>query len=45
MIAHHYGMFAFNTEDPRVIDAKSAAADCRVRLHRAKLSVEYRLSK
>ncbi len=45
MIAHHYGMFAFNTEDPRWIDAKSAAADCRVRLHRAKLSVEYRLSK
>lgn len=45
MIAHHYGLFAFNTEDPAVIDAKSAGADCRVRLHRAKLSVEYRLSK
>ncbi len=45
LIAHHYGLFAFNTEDPAVIDAKSAAADCRVRLHRAKLSVEYRLSK
>ncbi|MCQ4630397.1 MBL fold metallo-hydrolase [Shinella sp. CPCC 100929] len=45
MIAHHYGMFAFNTEDPATIDAKSAAADCRARLHRAKLSVEYRLSK
>lgn len=45
LIAHHYGLFAFNTEDPAVIDAKSAAADCRARLHRAKLSVEYRLSK
>lgn len=45
LIAHHYGLFAFNTEDPEIIDAKSAAADCRVRLHRAKLSVEYRLSK
>lgn len=44
LIAHHYGLFAFNTQDPAVIDAKSAAADCRVRLHRAKLSVEYRLS-
>lgn len=44
MIAHHYGMFAFNTEDPAAIDAKSAAADCGARIHRAKLSVEYRLS-
>ena len=44
LIAHHYGLFAFNTQDPAVIDAKSAAADCRVWLHRAKLSVEYRLS-
>jgi len=44
MIAHHYGMFAFNTENPETIDAKSAAAVCRAGLHRAKLSVEYRLS-
>lgn len=44
LVAHHYGLFAFNTEDPDVIDARSAAADCRLRLHRAKLSVEYRLS-
>jgi L-ascorbate metabolism protein UlaG (beta-lactamase superfamily) len=44
MIAHHYGMFAFNTEDPAAIDAKSKSADCGARLHRAKLSVEYRLS-
>ncbi|MDX0483521.1 MBL fold metallo-hydrolase [Sinorhizobium medicae] len=45
MIAHHYGMFAFNTECPEAIDTKSESADCRVRLHRAKLSVEYRLSR
>jgi len=44
LVAHHYGLFAFNTADPAVIDAKSAAGDCGVRLHRAKLSVEYRLS-
>lgn len=45
LIAHHHGMFAFNTEDPSTIDAKAAREDCRARLHRAKLSVEYRLSK
>ncbi|MCP8894801.1 MBL fold metallo-hydrolase [Shinella daejeonensis] len=45
MIAHHYGMFAFNTADPAAIDAKSAAADCGAQVHRAKLSVEYRLSR
>ncbi|MBE2278646.1 MAG: MBL fold metallo-hydrolase [Rhodobacteraceae bacterium] len=45
LIAHHYGMFAFNTADPRDIDARIEAADCGTRLHRAKLSVDYRLTK
>lgn len=43
MIAHHYGMFAFNTLAPEIID--SAAQDgCTPRVHRARTGVEYRLS-
>ncbi len=42
MIAHHYGMFAFNTAEPEEIDrlAKSAALTVR----RAVFGVEFRLS-
>lgn len=45
MIAHHYGMFDFNTADPAAIDAKAAAGNCAPRIHRAGTAVEYRLSK
>jgi L-ascorbate metabolism protein UlaG (beta-lactamase superfamily) len=41
MIAHHYGMFAFNTISAEAIDA--AAEDAAVHLVRAKEKVEFRL--
>jgi len=41
MIAHHYGLFAFNTLDPQVIDA--AAAGAPLELVRARTAVEFRL--
>jgi L-ascorbate metabolism protein UlaG (beta-lactamase superfamily) len=43
MIAHHYGMFAFNTVSPDVID-RLAEDGCAPRVHRARTGVEYRLS-
>jgi L-ascorbate metabolism protein UlaG (beta-lactamase superfamily) len=42
MLAHHYGMFAFNTADPAEID-HVAAAERRVAVLRAQTGVEYRL--
>jgi L-ascorbate metabolism protein UlaG (beta-lactamase superfamily) len=41
MIAHHYGMFAFNTVSPDEID--KAAAVAPLRMLRAKLQMEYSL--
>jgi len=41
MIAHHYGMFAFNTADPAVIDA--AAASVSFTLLRARTRMAYGL--
>lgn len=41
MIAHHYGLFAFNTADPAEIDAAATTAPLRV--ERAKYQVSYRL--
>ena len=34
LVAHHYGLFDFNTEDPGTIDA-AAAATSDIRIHRA----------
>jgi len=42
MLAHHYGMFAFNTADPSVIDAAASAAP--LQLVRAETKVAYRLA-
>jgi L-ascorbate metabolism protein UlaG (beta-lactamase superfamily) len=35
MVAHHYGLFDFNTKDPDVID-RAAVASSDVKIHRAK---------
>ena len=43
VLAHHYGMFAFNTIAPELIDAKSAAMRGGSRLFRACEGIEYRL--
>ena len=40
--AYHYGMFAFNTADPSVIDAAASAAP--LQLVRAETKVAYRLA-
>ncbi|MBK8161230.1 MAG: MBL fold metallo-hydrolase [Rhodospirillaceae bacterium] len=40
LIAHHFGMFDFNTADPAVIDAR-AAEGLRLRLFRASLNTIY----
>ena len=42
MIAHHYGLFAFNTADPAAIDA-AARTSGPVSVHRARLGVDYAL--
>lgn len=44
LIAHHYGMFAFNTLEPAIIDRAAMEAGCAVDIHRARTAVEYRLS-
>jgi L-ascorbate metabolism protein UlaG (beta-lactamase superfamily) len=44
LIAHHYGMFAFNTIDGSEIDREAARPDLGVDLRRAMLGIEYRLS-
>ncbi|MBX4862861.1 MBL fold metallo-hydrolase [Rhizobium sophorae] len=41
MIAHHYGMFAFNTIAPDEID--NAAEQAPITLHRARYGIEFRL--
>lgn len=43
MIAHHYGMFDFNTVSPELID-RLVEDGCTPRVHRARTGVEYRLS-
>ncbi|KAB0682785.1 MBL fold metallo-hydrolase [Aureimonas leprariae] len=42
MLAHHYGMFAFNTAAPEAID-RIAAAAAPLRAGRARFGTEYRL--
>jgi L-ascorbate metabolism protein UlaG (beta-lactamase superfamily) len=43
MVAHHYGLFAFNTEDPNVIDAASArTAGIQVVRARPAIALEWR---
>ena len=42
MIAHHYGLFAFNTADPADIDA-AAAAEARLQVLRARTGCVYEL--
>lgn len=44
LIAHHYGMFAFNTLEPEAIDAAAADGGCALHIHRARTSVEYRVT-
>jgi len=43
VLAHHYGMFAFNTAAPEAIDAKAGALSGEPHLVRARTGVEYRL--
>lgn len=43
MIAHHYGMFAFNTADPDEVDR--AAATALLRMVRARMQMEYTLGR
>lgn len=40
MLAHHYGLFDFNTEDPQVIDAAVASVK-DMHLHRARINVAF----
>ena len=44
VLAHHYGLFAFNTLAPEMIDAKVAAVMGPTRLLRARTGIEYRLA-
>lgn len=44
VLAHHYGMFAFNTLAPEIIDAKVATMTGPTRLLRAGTGIEYRLT-
>ncbi|PRH85841.1 MBL fold metallo-hydrolase [Labrys okinawensis] len=43
MLAHHYGLFAFNTLAPERIDARAMAMAGPTRLLRARTGIEYRL--
>lgn len=43
MIAHHHGLFDFNTEKPEVIDA-AARAETRIGIHRARTGIAYELA-
>jgi L-ascorbate metabolism protein UlaG (beta-lactamase superfamily) len=40
MVAHHYGLFDFNTEDPETIDA-AIASTSDIRIHRAQTGLLY----
>ncbi|WP_061933762.1 MBL fold metallo-hydrolase [Aureimonas sp. AU22] len=42
MLAHHYGLFAFNTAEPEAIDALAATVS-PLRMERARTGLEYRL--
>jgi L-ascorbate metabolism protein UlaG (beta-lactamase superfamily) len=44
LIAHHYGLFDFNTEQPEIIDAEIAATT-GLGLHRARTNILYTLQK
>jgi L-ascorbate metabolism protein UlaG (beta-lactamase superfamily) len=43
MMAHHFGMFAFNTVDPALIDEATPAAAPTVKVLRAETGARYRL--
>jgi hypothetical protein len=43
MIAHHFGMFAFNTVDPALIDEAAREASPAVKVLRAETGTRYRL--
>ena len=43
MVAHHHGMFAFNTVEPSVIDEAARASEPGLRLFRARLDHRYLL--
>jgi L-ascorbate metabolism protein UlaG (beta-lactamase superfamily) len=43
LIAHHFGMFAFNTIDPELIDRAAVTAQNRLQLIKAELGTCYRL--
>jgi L-ascorbate metabolism protein UlaG (beta-lactamase superfamily) len=43
MIAHHFGMFAFNTVDPTLIDEAAREASPEVKVLRAETGIRYRL--
>jgi L-ascorbate metabolism protein UlaG (beta-lactamase superfamily) len=43
MMAHHFGMFAFNTADPALIDKAAREAPPAVRVLRAEIGVRYNL--
>jgi L-ascorbate metabolism protein UlaG (beta-lactamase superfamily) len=43
MIAHHFGMFAFNTVDPTLIDEAAREASPGVKVLRAEIGIQYRL--
>jgi L-ascorbate metabolism protein UlaG (beta-lactamase superfamily) len=41
LIAHHFGMFAFNTIDPRLIDQAAMNARNQLQLIKAELGIRY----
>ena len=43
MMAHHFGMFAFNTVDPALIDEAARAAAPAVKVLKAETGARYRL--
>jgi L-ascorbate metabolism protein UlaG (beta-lactamase superfamily) len=43
MVAHHFGMFAFNTIDPALIDEAARAAAPAVKVLKAEVGARYRL--
>jgi hypothetical protein len=43
LIAHHYGMFAFNTIDPTLIDEAAKALPPGLTLSKAEMGLRYRL--
>ena len=43
LVAHHYGLFDFNTEQPEVIDA-AARSENRLQIHRARTGVSLELT-